>query len=235
MKIVLWSAPGREDIVKGYYDFNKVMWPDCTFEIEPLLGETQTGWTKKTLEFLAKQTDDIIIYNGDDFFPFMGDSAKVDNQLVLDVEKVMRADPSIGSVVLDRNYQFKEEYKPFPRLKLYGKEQRLQHTCLGPIMARTSFMKAVGTDVLKMVPEKRDKGWGGMYNWELYGWHVAIQWNVLGTDNPIINRLNAVRQNKWMPDTVDVAKRFNINIDFDARGYYTGENPGVAQWEETRY
>jgi len=231
MKLVLWSAPDREDIVSGYYKFQSKVWPHCPYEIVPMTGDTNRGWTKRLLEFLKGIPDEVIMFNGDDFYPVCYSGGMV-NEDFARIEEIVRTDPSVGSAILDYNENIGAEYKDFPRFKIFGKGRVIDHSCLAPIIAKKKFMVDVSEYVLTKITKAQDVGWAGMYNWELYGCQKAVEWNVLGTEQPVHYRLNAVRQNKWMPDTPGVCTRLGIDIDFATRGFYTGINPGVDTWEK---
>jgi hypothetical protein len=200
---------------------------------------TDCGWTRRLLAALSVETDPFIYLTLDDFL-----YVRPVNEAVIDACLAhMEGTPSLGLVQLVRAIGVPE--LPYPALegfrKYDGAEPLYKRTTLMPSVVRRGFYVSVAEQVLSRISPMQDEGWVGAYNFELYAGRPSLSMAVIATVYPSgdagapVAVLDAVHQDGWVPEGVDLLRRHGIEPDLASRGWYVpGRDPYMDKWKAAR-
>jgi len=233
------SAPGREDLVRAHLAILRAEWPSCRHPISVVDAPTEGGWTRRLLAALSRETDPFIYLTLDDLFYLR----PVNESVVEACLAHMETTPSLGLVQLVRAIGVPE--LPYPELedfrKYDGTEPLYKRTALGPSVVRRDFYIRVAGNVLSRVTPGQDAAWVGAYTFELAAGLPSLSMDVVSTVYPPgdirapIAVLNAVLQDGWVPQGIELLRGHGIEPDVASRGCYVpGRDPYMDKWKATR-
>lgn len=225
MKLLVLSAPDREDVCEGYDICFRRYGPSgvCPVYVKT---PTSSGWTRRFLDALKTYDDGLLAFTLDDYWI----SRPVDQEAFNKAVSLFD-DQSIGFVHL---YPIKPTDSDSVQYGygLFNEElPQERRTLLNFTIARRSYLISVLEKTLAEVSGARDAAWVGAYNYELNAGKHSLGWKVASNKESLVHCpiffINAVEQGGWTLSGIELAKKVGFEKLGTRYHYVNGQTPTI--------